>query len=456
MHSFYARLGLAALALAVTGCQPMPKTLSVAEQTAQATGFADPFVFHADGEATDIAAEGAATLSMLSATRLAISHDSAIQQALARARIAQAESHQQRLWPNPILELSVRFPQGGGSGIIDAGISAEILSLISRPGLISAADSRFRASHSEALATVLDVITAVQTQYIAAAALDARIGVAETRRSILRQLVNVSQSRVQAGEGSRLDTLTVQAEQANLETELIELRGEQRRARLALARMIGNPSGAADWTLDAWQAPKSPELSVESWLSLALQHRQEIVAQVWELEALGEEVKLTRLSPLDGGEVGVAAERDGDWSVGPAVAVPLPVFDFGQARRSAVEARRIEARHKLTGLRRQIVQEVRQAIEQLSSAHSALQSVEKTLLPLQQQRREQVENAYRLGASDFTAVQLAEQDLQASISKRIELQEKLSVALVQLERAVGGSRVGATAAATAPSTRPSN
>lgn len=453
MHLFYPRKGLSALAVLIVGCQPMPRPISVMDQTADATGIAAPFVWNSDAESTDVDEEHQATLTMFTATRLALAHDPGIQQALARVRIAQADAHQQRLLPNPVLQLSVRFPQGGGSGIIDADLSAEILSLIQRPGLISAADTRFRASHAEALATVLDAILRTQEQYLIAQSLDGQIAVAQTRRGLLQQLVDLSQSRVQAGEASRLDTLTVQTEYAMLETELIELHAQQRRARLALAMVLGNPSGPADWTLDPWQPPSNSSASLEACVSTALQNRPEVRAQVWELEALGEEVKLTRFPPLDGSQVGVAAERDGDWSVGPAVSVPLPLFDFGQARRSASEARRSEARHKLTEIRRRVIQEVRQAIEGFTSAKAALLGVETKLLPLQQQRRQQVEDAYRLGVSDITAVQLAEQDFQATAAKRIELQEKVSLAVIQLERAIGGARLAANAAASA---KPSN
>jgi cobalt-zinc-cadmium efflux system outer membrane protein len=457
MRLFCARLGSAALALAAIGCQPMPQIASVDQQASQAVGLSDPFAFQVDGEPTDVEVPMSQSLTFIAATKLALQHDPGIQQALARVRVAQAEAHQQRLLPNPVLDLALRFPKSGGSTVIDVTITGEILSLIRRPGLISAADSRLRASHAEALASVLDVIAELQKLYISAQALDARIAVTESRRDIFRKLVDVSQARLQAGEASRLDLLTVKADQAMLETELIELRAEQRHVRLALARTIGTPSAIADWRLEPWQAPDSLDATIAQWTSVALQRRPEVQMQVWELEALGEEVKLARLSPLDGTDVGAAAERDGDWSVGPAVAVPIPVFDVGQAQKNAVHARRIEARHQLTSIRRQVVLEVRQAMEQLSSARLALDSVEKQLLPLQQERREQAEDAHRLGLADITSVQLAEQDFQAASSKRIELQEKLSLARVELERAVGGSGVAASVSATTiPSTQPSN
>lgn len=457
MQFLNARVGVALLVLGLSGCQSMPRITPLEQQASDAIGFSDAFKFSIEGEPIDVESSSESTLTLMTATRLALAHDPRIQIAMAVVRQAQAEAGQLRLLPNPVVELSLRFPEGGGGSIIDAGITAELLSLIRKPGLVSAADSRLRASYADGLAVVLDVVAEVQKEYASVQALDARLGVLETRRSIIQQLVEVSQSRVQAGEAPRLDALTVQAERASLNTELIELRAEQRQARIALARLVGNPSGLTDSALEPWKAPRLGGADTAQLVGLALQRRPESQAQVWELEALGEEVKLTHLSPLDGTTIGATAERDGEWSVGPAVSTALPIFDFGQEQRSSAEARRIEARHRLTQIRRQIVQEVRQASERYSSAQAALDAVESELLPLQQQRREQAEDAYRLGFSDITAVQLAEQDLQASISKRIELQEKLSIARIELERAVGGGAVAANPGpASASSTQPSN
>ncbi len=457
MRLLNAHAGVVLFVLALAGCRPSPRITPLEQQASDAIGISDPFRFHIDGEPTDVQSPGESALTWITATKLALSHDPRIQIAFARVRQSQAEAGQQRLLPNPVVEFSVRFPERGGQSIIDAGITAELLSLIRKPGLVSAADSRLRASYAEAMAAVLDVVAEIQKNYVSAQALDARLVVLQARRAILQQLVEVSQSRVRAGEAPRLDALSVQAELASLNTELIELRADQRESRIALARGVGSPSGAAEWALDPWNAPQPAGAKVAQLITLAMQRRPESQAQIWELEALGEEVKLTRLSPLDGATIGATAERDGDWSVGPAVSVPLPIFDFGQEQRNAAQAKRIEARHRLTQIQRQIVQEVRQASVRYASAQAALDAVESELLPLQQQRREQAEDAYRLGFSDITAVQLAEQDLQASISKRIELQEKLSTARIELERAVGGSAVAASADPTsAPSTQPNN
>src|SRR4051794_5467627 len=124
MHSLHARLGAAALALLLAGCQSMPRIAAVEEQAAAASSIEDPFVFHVDGEPTDIEVQPVSTLALLPASKLALEHDPRIQAALAKVRQALTDSRQQRLLPNPLIELSMRLPEGGGASIIDVGITA--------------------------------------------------------------------------------------------------------------------------------------------------------------------------------------------------------------------------------------------------------------------------------------------------------------------------------------------
>jgi outer membrane protein TolC len=99
----------------------------------------------------------------------------------------------------------------------------------------------------------------------------------------------------------------------------------------------------------------------------------------------------------------------------------------------------VEARHRATQTRRQVVEDVRRDVARLEAAQVALNKVESELLPVQQRRHEQTEAAYRGGLADLTALLVAEQDLQASRAKLVDLQKDASLARIRLHRAVGGS-----------------
>lgn len=444
MQPHYPRF-LAALTVAIAfsviavGCRPMPKIDDLHGQLSALSDAADPVRFLRLGEPVDVEANIAPTLSLPAAVEAVVHHDPDLQASLARVRVTLAEARQVRLLPNPILSVSVRYPEGGGKPIIDAGLTADFISLLTKPRQSRAADARVRAACAEALQTALDVVAEVQEVYFNVQALEAEVRVLEERRRIIDRLLELARARVQAGESGQLDVITLDAEKAELETDFIATLAERRDQRLALGRLLGRPSDTAEWTLPPWERPVATQGDEQRWITNALDRRPEVQAQIWELAALGDQVALASLIPFEGTEIGASAERDGEWSVGPAIAVPVPFLDWGQARREQARANVVEARHRLTKTRRKVVEEVRRAWASYQSTGQALDMALSHLVPLQERRREQAEAAYKNGFADITAVLLAEQGLQASRSKLAELQKKTSIAHVRLQRATGGS-----------------
>lgn len=444
-------LGLGAITF-VLGCTPLPKSVPVETQAGEMLRIGEPFRFHIEGEPSDIG-DPHAVLTIEQCVRLTLEHDPRIQSALARLRQAEADARQTRLLPNPVIGVSLRFPEEGGQSIIDADLSAELLSLLTLPGRISAADDRLRKASSDALTTVLDVVLDVQRQYAAVQALHANVEIEQSRREILQQLVTVTDARVKAGEGSRLDSLTAQATLASLATELSTLQSDERVARFALARLIGQPSAAANWKLTPWTPVNLEDRPDSEWIALALEHRPEIAAIRWELAALGQDVRLARLEPWTG-EGGLVTERDGAWSIGPSASVTIPIFDTGEVARQSRLAKVSEQEHELTHLSRQVIQDVRTALEKVRNAEEVLTQTRRDLIPLQEQKLKQAQDAYRLGLADVLTLRLAEQDFQDARSRVIQLQNQQLEARFDLDRAVGGP--GAYAASTTqPTTFPS-
>jgi outer membrane protein TolC len=274
--------------------------------------------------------------------------------------------------------------------------------------------------------------------------------VLQQRRRTLESILAIADARQRVGEAARLDVLTIAAQRAELETEMLEKEAEGRDERLALARLLGHPSSAAAWTL----TPVAPPVGADdeaAWIRAALRHRPELQMQRWELAALGDEAALTRYSFWEG-SVGVHGERDGAWSTGPGLDLPLPLFDWGQARQDLAQARVTEARHRLTQATRQTVEDVRRAWAALELRRRAVEKAETELIPFQQQRLAQAQAQYRNGLADVTAVLLAEQDAQASRAKLVALQRSLAVTFFRLQRAVGGH--GRSPTAPSPATAP--
>jgi len=110
----------------LAGCQspPMP---DVPAEIVNATLVSDPIQFQTVGAPTDAVAGAVTTLSLSDAVRMALNNDAELQAVIARVRIALAEAKQARLLPNPVLDVAIRYPEGGGKPIIDAGLSSVLL-----------------------------------------------------------------------------------------------------------------------------------------------------------------------------------------------------------------------------------------------------------------------------------------------------------------------------------------
>ncbi|MFT3685624.1 MAG: TolC family protein [Phycisphaerales bacterium] len=208
--------------------------------------------------------------------------------------------------------------------------------------------------------------------------------------------------------------------------------------------MIGEPSSAAAWRLEPWSEPSTHLAPEADWIDAALRHRPEIQSIAWRLLALGDDEALTRLLPWEGASAGADVQRDDKWFAGPSLSTPLPLLDTGDARRARLAAEIAEARHDLVLARRKVVEDVRVAYATASAGAANLNRVRTELLPLQEQRLRLATEAFRAGQSDSTALGLAESDIQLTHARALELQHQAAVAVIRLERAVGGAGVAQT------------
>lgn len=423
---------------AVVGCATTPPSHNTAAQIQSAASLENAIVFHA--EALPVEAVGAADLLRLSAAvERALRQSPEVQIALAEVRGTQAAAHQSRLLPNPILNIAFRFPEGGGRTVIEAGLTAGLTQLLQRPRRISAADARLRAASANAVATVLDVIHATQKNYFEAVGLRREVAILTEQNNRIGELLKVAEARLAAGEGTQLDVTTLKAEQATGAIDLREGTLKLTQANLALAHRLGQPRGRTAWELTT---PLYIQVALRGGpdsIAHGLRVRPEIQTDRWQLAALEDQTALARLAWMENNAAGLAAERDSNWSLGPSVALPLPLFDWGQARRAGARAQAIAARHRLTQTTRQVVREIRQAHDAVASLMITARRARTELLPLHKERVRLARVVYEAGQSDVTVLRLAELDLLKAQLKVVRLEHRTARAIIALDRATGGS-----------------
>jgi outer membrane protein TolC len=432
------RFGPAIGSLLLAACAvPRPKVDAEASISAS-LALPGAVVFRTEGDPIDVPSGANDALRLEDAIRRAVETSPELQAGLARVRVAQAEAELAGLLPNPILSLAFRFPEGGGSPDIEAGLAADFLAILQRPRRSSAAAHRLRAEAAAALSSALEVVAEVRDLYASAQVLDELVPLLEGRLSVLGRLRDVAQTRLELGEGTRQDVTTLDSERLELALETSRRRQELRLTRMSLARRIGEPSAAATWQLDPWQGPAAVPSAKSAWIEQALRSRPEILAIQWELRAREDEAALAGWGALGAASVGLDVERAGDWSAGPAVSAPLTITDTRGARRRRASALELEAQHRLVEAQRAVVEEVRKSLAALKSSQENLDRIVRELVPLQERRKAEAEEAYRLGHVDVTALLLAEEALQQTQIVRIGQEREVSTALQRLERSVGG------------------
>ncbi len=448
-------------AITIGGCQPTPRAdVDAALDAGRAAGLAAPIEFIAvgpDGGPLDEPAAADASLTLAEALRRAVTTDPGIQAAMSRVRIAMADSDQSRLLPNPVLNIVLRW--GPGKPQIETSLAQDFVRALQIPRRSSAADNRLRQAAADVVTVAIDVVADVQDRYIATQASAMLVPVLRDRMTLLDKLVAIAQARLDAGEGRRSDLATLQSQRVELQVDLDQAMLAERENRLRLARLIGQPSSSAAWTLEAWTPPTTDLAREPAWIERALAQRPEVQSIAWRLRALGDDEALTRLLPWEGASAGIDAQRDDKFFVGPSVSTPVPLFDTGQARRARITAEQLEARHDLTLVRRKIVEDVRVAYQTMTASAGNLDRIRRELIPLQERRRGLAEDAFRAGQSDVTALFLAEQDLRLAQSRAVEVERQAAAAYVRLQRAVGGPGIGSqltTAQADPSSVMPTN
>ena len=423
----------------VGGCVSPPPDLDAGRMVAQVARLDGAVELRTGGMPLDADGAPAGPLARVAAAELAVRNSPEVQAALADVRGALAEARQARLLSNPVLNLNVRFPtEGGGDEVVEAGLAQPIIDFLLRPAASRAADARLRASAQRAVVEALDALRDANRAYADAVAADTRLELLGRQSDLLDRLLEVAESRRAAGEASALDVAGFRARRAALDAQAIARRADRRAARLTLARLVGRPSDAAEFELEPF-GENAPLAAERDYLLAALSARPEVLAGALELAALGEEVTLAGFAPFDGLGVGAESETEGTTSAGPAVVGPIPVFDFGGQAKAAARAEVLAARHRLTGVSRRVVEEVRQARAAAVAADEGVEAITGTLLPLQRDRVEQTQAAYRAGFADMTDVLAAEQDLLDAEAELIDARLGRVGADADLLRATGGA-----------------
>lgn len=406
--------------------------------------------------------------------QLAPLNNSRLRAELLSIGIGRAQVVQSALFTNPVLALSLRWPDGGGLTNLEMGLSQNIAELWQIP-------LRKKAAQRDLDRTILDVartasVTALEAKvaYFKAVRADCDAEIARQNLDVTRQLVDLAVARQDAGAGSEVDVNLARARQmeSQLQTRCAEVAAVE--ARSELARLCGLQRPPEELALaEPLPEPMAWTLAADGVIATAREQRLDVRAVRQLVDAAWARVGLEKMRFLRSLEVGVSVERSErgtrgdrnwlaetawasaeagqltppslqpreplstDWVVGPTLGVEVPLFDQNQAQIAKAEYEHRQAQHALEALDRDLVQQAYVALKRAQIAAENARFCRDEYLPLQEQSLQLAQEAYRVGRTPLLAVLDVQRGLLEARAGYVAALADAGIAIVELERVAG-------------------
>lgn len=294
-------------------------------------------------------------LTVADAVQIAMLNNRDLQAVYTELGLAQADLVQAGLFRNPMLDAAVLFPLSGARPDLQFGAVVGVLDALYIPLRKRVAAAQFEEAKLRITGAVLDFAAQVGFAFYVHQANEQLLELRQTVVQALTASWDVSRRLHEAGNITDLD---LARDRVGTETARLALRSAEiaaRQSREQLNRLMGVWGEQTQWEIDG----RLPDVPVDPppvngverealARSIDLAHaRQRIIAA-------GEQMGYERATSLiPGAEVGLEAEREEGWKLGPVLSVPLPLFDQGQARigRGAAGLRRAQQEYYALAVR---------------------------------------------------------------------------------------------------------
>jgi cobalt-zinc-cadmium efflux system outer membrane protein len=382
-------------------------------------------------------------LSVESAVRVALLNNRNLRALYEGLGVAEADLVQAGLLPNPVLTANVRFGLGPSGTGAEIGLVQELISALQIPLRKKVAAANLERAKVEVANAVLDLALQTKTAYFR---LQGALQALELRRSIAAATSatrDVAEAQHKAG---TVNDLAVAGERAIAEEAKVELSVAEAEAladREDLNILLGLWGDQTTWTMPA-RLPALPadDVPLAGLESRAVSQRLDLLAVRAEGTSASAQVRLNRLYGfIPNASMGVDSEREiaeGVWSLGPALEMPIPLFDQSQALIASSTAKLRAADERFAALAIEIRAQVRRARTRLVSARQRADYYQRVLLPLQAQvvtDAQRQYNAMQVGV--FQLLQAKREQIESG-RRYVETLTDYWLARTELERALGG------------------
>ncbi len=318
------------------------------------------------------------------AVRLALTGNPRVAAILAELDAADAQAVQASLLRNPFLHAGYQYPRSGQGRALDAGLSWDLLGLLSLKPRREAADQVRAAARQNAVAGILELAARSRAAWYAHLADRESADLLADQVEAADLVAEIAGRLEQAG--NLPPQATARARVARLDARYV-LEDATLAARASLARLAGllGVDDPGQLRLPA-HLPRLPAADPAVPDPTALEAADLRLASLTaELERARRQLDAAhRTAWTDGLEVGWtwSRETDGAWQDGPSVGVSLPFFDTGTARQAGIRAEVAQREARIAERRLALGREARDAARRMQQARGRVESLREGLLPL--------------------------------------------------------------------------
>jgi outer membrane protein, heavy metal efflux system len=376
------------------------------------------------------------------AVQIALLNNRDLQATYEELHVAQADMVRSGLLKNPVFSGELKFGLDSAGTGIELGLAQEFLSLLYLPLRKGLAGAAFESAKLRVTGEVLGLAGQTRTAFYD---LQAAEQMREMRATVLEAMdasYDLSKRLREAGNITELDLTSERAmfEQSKIDLARAEAAAQQQRE--GLNELMGLWGEQTDWRAAA-RLPALPQdgIPAEGLEGRAVERSLELGVARRDLEVAARTAGIARpLGFLSDLEVGIVAEREpeGDWSLGPSVAFPIPLFDQGQASFGSARARLRQVAEHYAATAVRVRARARGAHAAAIGAQERARYYEQVLLPLRQQIVDQTQLQYN--AMQVSAFQLlqARRDQILTGAEYVETLRDYWVARAALDQILSG------------------
>jgi len=447
-----------AAALLASGCASLQadRNLSEAAALAREAAGVEARLLRSEAERADSRAEVDRMLSKPlaadDAVRIAVAHGASLQALLFDAGARSAEATQSARLPNPVFtfERLVRRHDGEVDKDIGRMLSMSVFDLFLLPARLRAADHRQQQVTLRAAGDVVQAAAEARQAWVRAVAAQQSALYGQQVKDAADAGAELARRMQAVGNFSKLQRAREQAFYADAAAQLARALQGARAAREALVRVLGLEASQAQRLLlpdrlpDLPQAPDGEGITART----ALEQRLDVRMARADLEYLARQQGLTRItSYVDG--LHVAAVRNSETGEplqkGYELELPLPIFDFGDARRAQAEATYMAALNRAALVGAHATSQVRESYGAYRTAWDIARHYRDEVVPLRKAIAD--ENLLRYNGMLIGVFELLADSREqiGSVIQAIEAQRDFWLADAALRAALVGRPLGGVA-----------